>query len=96
MVKQGEIIMIEGIRFKKAVVVSKDTYNKTGSAVVCPVVPEEPDCTLKVRISENGYVICDNMKVTDLNARRFHSVGRITYPELIRICDMLQSIFDYY
>ncbi|MBO4373848.1 MAG: hypothetical protein J5829_01965 [Lachnospiraceae bacterium] len=96
MVEQGEIIMIEGIRFKKAVVVSKDTYNKTGSVVVCPVAPEEPECTLKLRISENEYVICDNMKVTDLNARRFHSVGSVTYPELIRICDMIQSIFDYY
>ncbi|MBR5376995.1 MAG: type II toxin-antitoxin system PemK/MazF family toxin [Lachnospiraceae bacterium] len=96
MVEQGDIIKIEGINFDRTVVVSKDTYNKTGTVVVCPVVSKDPDCTLKVRISEDEYVICDNMKVTDLNARRFHSVGRVTYPELIRICDMIQSIFDYY
>ncbi|MCR5651193.1 MAG: type II toxin-antitoxin system PemK/MazF family toxin [Lachnospiraceae bacterium] len=96
MVEQGEILKIEGLKFRKTVVVSKDTYNKTGTVVVCPIVSEDPDCTLKQRIGENEYVICDNMKVTDLNARRFNSVGRVSYPSLIRICDMIQSVFDYY
>ena len=96
MVKQGDIIKIEGINFNKTVVVSKDTYNKTGTVVVCPVVSKDPDCTLKLRISEDEYVICDNVKVMDLNVRRFNPVGRVSYPELIRISDMIQSIFDYY
>ncbi len=96
MVEQGDIIKIEGLKFQKTVVVSKDTYNTTGTVVVCPIVSEDPECTLKQRIDENEYVICDNMKVTDLNTRRFHTVGRVSYPNLIRICDMLQSIFDYY
>ncbi len=96
MVEQGDILKIEGIRFKKTVVVSKDTYNKTGVVIVCPIVSEDPDCTLKLRINENEYVICDNVKVMDLNVRRFNPVGRVSYPELIRISDMIQSIFDYY
>ena len=52
MVEQGDIIKIKGIG-QLAAVISKNSYNETGMAVVCPVVEEKTFSTFKnaIRLS---------------------------------------------
>ena len=95
MVEQGDLIRIEGIKHT-ALVVSKNTFNESGRAVVCPVLKEDKKATLSYSVGDNQFVLCDNPRQLDIESRRYSVIGRISLAHMIKIIDRLQSIFDYY
>ena len=97
MVNQGEIITITGIDIPM-LVISKNTYNKTGMLIACPIVKKKMDYTLSVHIDTpalKGYVICDSPRQFNWKKRGIFSKGSIPYKKLIQVLDMFNSIFDY-
>ena len=98
MVEQGDIIKINGINHL-ALVISKDSYNKSGMAIVCPILQKSLGSTFEVEVSINDslmYVASDSVRQLDLNIREYSTKGRVPYSKLIYIIDMAQSIIDYY
>jgi mRNA-degrading endonuclease toxin of MazEF toxin-antitoxin module len=98
MVEQGDIIKINGINHL-ALVISKDSYNKSGMAIVCPILQKSIGSTFEVEVSINDslmYVASDSVRQLDLNIREYSIKGRVPYSKLIYIIDMAQSIIDYY
>ena len=97
MVEQGDIIRVPNIDFP-LLVISRTLYNKTGKALVCPIVRNAGDATLTVEIdtaSVSGFVCCDNPKRLDLASRGYSPKGRIPLAQLIVVLDMVQSLIDY-
>ena len=70
MVEQGDLIRIEGIKHT-ALVVSKNTFNESGRAVVCPVLKEDKKATLSYSVGDNQFVLCDNPRQLDIESRRY-------------------------
>ncbi len=97
MVEQGDIIKIDGIGHL-ALVISKNTYNESGMAVVCPVTNKKSESTFEVDVSVDDvdmYVASDAVRQIDLEKRTYKKLSRISYNKLIYVIDMAQSVIDY-
>ena len=98
MVEQGDIIKIEGID-SLALVISKNTYNHSEKAIVCPVINKSRESTFEIEFeidNKKKYVVCDNVKQLDLKSRFYSNKGRISLSKLIQVVDLLEAIIDYY
>lgn len=96
-VEQGDIITVERIR-GHFLVVSKNFFNATEQAILCPIVRDTFVDPLHVKIRTNeveGIVMCEQMRMVDLRYRGYKKVCRIPYAEIIDITDIIQGIFDY-
>ena len=94
MVEQGDILKIEGIK-NCVLVVSKNVINESGCVIVCPIVSMS-SATLSYPIGSDRYVICDNLRQLDLEARSYSHEGSVPLSHIIGIIDRVQSMFDYY
>lgn len=96
-IEQGDIITVEGIR-GYFLVVSKNFFNKTEQAILCPIVQDiflDP-LHVKVRTNEiEGIVMCEQMRMVDLRYWGYKRIGCIPYADIIDITDIIQGIFDY-
>lgn len=96
-VEQGDIIALERMN-GYFLVVSKNFFNATEQAVLCPIVKDTFPDPLHVNIQTDeaeGGVMCEQMSLVDLRYRRHKKVSRISYGEIINITDIIQGIFDY-
>ena len=94
-IEQGMILKIEGISHL-VLVVSNDTINQTGRAVVCPVYVPEVTPTLSVPLENGLVVVCDTIRQLDLAARRYAHREKVSLAKVIQITDRVQAMFDYY
>lgn len=96
---QGDILKVEGIRFK-VLVVSKDFFNSSGKALVCPVLKEAIRGPLHINIlintKKNIFVLCEQLRYLDLQTRGFSKISSISFSDLMNISDAIQGIFEYY
>ena len=95
--EQGDILKIVSIPYP-VVVVSKNFFNESGMVMACPILPKAVPGPLRIwceNIKNPGYVYCEQVRVVDLNARRFSKVDSIRYDDLMDIVDVIQGIFDY-
>ena len=95
--EQGDVLKISSLPYP-VVVVSKNFFNESGLVMTCPIVPEAVPGPLRFHcenIRSPGYVYCEQVRVVDLNIRRFSKIDAISYGELIDIVDAIQGIFDY-
>lgn len=95
MVNQGDIVKCDGIEFP-FVIVSNNTYNKSGSALVCPIVKKNIS-VLSLPINNQsikGYAQCDNLRMINLKKRDHIIKGSVSIVELINIIDMIAAITD--
>ncbi len=79
-------------------VVSKNFFNHSEQAVVCPVISDAAADPLHIEIKTeevSGYVLCEQMKLLDLRYRGYKKVSRVKYADIINITDAIQAIFDY-
>ena len=94
---QGEVLKIPSFQYP-FVVVSKNFFNESGLVMACPILPDAVPGPLRIRC-ENlripGYVYCEQLRVVDLNSRRFSKIDSVPIYDLIDIVDAIQSIFDY-
>ena len=96
-IEQGDILAVENMK-GNFLVVSKNFFNTTEQAVLCPIVQDTFLDPLHIKVEAddvNGIVMCEQMRLLDLRCRRYKKIGRINYPDIINITDAIQSIFDY-
>lgn len=97
-VKQGEIILIEGNR-QCALVLSRDLFNRTGLAVLCPVMKSTSADALHIPVSYpeyEGIAMIEQLKTFDLNKRLYQTIAQLSYDQIQNLTDAVQAIFDYY
>lgn len=97
MVEQGDILSVRGINVL-LLVISKNIYNVSGRAIVCPIFSYDGEATLSVEIhteQTSGFVCCDSPRQIDFEKRGFHQKGRVALKDIIKILDLFQSLFDY-
>ena len=95
--EQGSILKVNGINVP-VVVVSKNFFNETGQAIVCPVYRNVEEGPLHISIdapSVNGFVLCEQVKHVDLSSRKFTKITDIGFFDLMNISDAIMGIFDY-
>lgn len=95
--EQGEIIKVEKMK-GYFLIVSKNFFNQTEQAVLCPIVQDTflDPLHIRVRTEEvEGIVMCEQMRLVDLRYRGYTKVNRLPYAAMIDIADAIQSIFDY-
>lgn len=97
-IEQGDIITIEKMQ-GCFLVVSKNFFNETEQAILCPIVQDTFFDPLHIEINTDntqGIVMCEQLKLMDLRYRGYKKVDQIQYADIIDITDAIQSIFDYY
>lgn len=97
MIEQGDIINVEKLN-GYYLVVSKNFFNETEQAILCPIVRDTFLDPLHIEIQTNrvkGILMCEQMRLVDLRYRGYKKVDRIHYSDMIDIADAIQSIFDY-
>ncbi len=95
--EQGDILSVERIK-NPVLIVSKNYFNQSEQAIVCPILPEVNSDPLHIEIHTEevgGWVLCEHMKLIDLTYRGYKKIARLKYPDIINIADAVQSIFDY-
>lgn len=96
MVEQGDILMCDDVKFP-VVVVSKNTYNKSGKAIVCPLINDD-GAVLSFCVTLNDskkYAQCDDVRRLDLSKRFFSVVGRLGMADLLNVLNRVNSLFDF-
>lgn len=96
--EQGDLLVFTREN-KKALVISKDFFNRSGLSVVCPVVSQASEDALHIPIStekEFGVALCEHLKTTDLAKRHYKKIGAIPYSQIQEVTDAVQAIYDYY
>lgn len=97
MIRQGELLKVDGIKYP-VLVVSKDYFNQLGGVIGCPVYKEGSEGAIHIRICTDlveGVVYCEKMSLMDMKTRHFSVIDRINLADIIDITDAIQSIFDY-
>ena len=95
--EQGDILKVASIQYP-LIVVSKNFFNESGLVMACPVLPNAVPGPLRIRCSNDKtprYIYCEQLRVVDLNVRRFSKTGFIPLQELMDVVDAIQSIFEY-
>ena len=95
--EQGDILKIVSIQYP-VLVVSKNFFNESGLVIACPILPNAVMGPLRIKYKNkkiSGYIYCDQLRVVDLNNRRFSKADSISLHDLMDIIDAIQSIFDY-
>ncbi len=96
-IEQGDIIAIEKMK-GYFLVASKNFFNRSEQAILCPVVEDTFRDPLHIEIKTSamaGTVLCEQMRFIDLRFRGYKKVSHIHYADIINITDAIQSIFDY-
>ncbi len=97
MVEQGDIITVRGIQFP-LLVVSKNSFNRSGNVIVCPIDSKQPDISFFYHVETemvSGYVCCDDLRLVNLDERGAFGKGRVSFAKMMAILGTIQSFFDY-
>lgn len=96
MFHQGDILKIENMSVP-VIVVSKDIYNATENAIVCPVIKNPGISPLVYPFSykKGSAVLCDEVKHLDLKTRGYSVIGSASEYDIIEISNIIESLFDY-
>ena len=85
--------------YRPALVVSRKLYNdNTGYVVVCPITNSKKPYPMRVsldnRTKTTGFVICEQIRTIDVNARKPKFIEKIPNDLLRQVTDLVVSIFD--
>ena len=96
---QGDIVKIVGFR-SSFLVVSKNAFIRAAHMFhVCPLLSNATEGPLHIRAvgveGTEGFVICEQIKLIDPDARGCRRIDQLSYGNLMNISDALQGIFEY-
>lgn len=97
-IKQGDIIKIENLS-GHFLVVSKDFFNTTEQAMLCPIVEKNFPNPLHIPVKceeMTGTVLCEQVRYFDLKIRGYVKIGSVSIYDVMNIADAIQGIFDFY
>lgn len=95
--EQGDVLSVEKIK-GAVLVVSTNYFNRSEQAIVCPIISNASPDPLHIEITTDevqGAVLCEQMKLLDLQYRGYKKISRIKYSDIVNITDAIQAIFDY-
>ena len=95
--EQGDLLKVSGINYP-VIVVSCNFFNHSGKAIVCPVVSSAADGPLHIKVKAEqleGYVLCEQVRYLDIEARHFSKLGSAHYYDIMDISDAVMGMFDY-
>ncbi len=95
--EQGDLLKISGIKYP-VIVVSNDFFNRSGKAIVCPILRDAPEGPLHIRLKDSdieGVVLCEQVKYIDLAVRQVSKLSASHYFDIMDISDAVVSMFDY-
>jgi len=103
--KQGDIILVdfdptmgrEQAGYRPAVVISQTTYNQRRClAFICPITGSTKPLRLRVRLDNRtqtrGDVICEQVRVIDLLARRCKVIEQLPQDLLKQVLEAVSAI----
>lgn len=96
-VEQGDMLNVSGVKYP-VIVVSNNFFNQSGKVIVCPILKNAAEGPLHIRLRDSaveGYVLCEQVRFLDLNARSFSKLTATHYFDIIDISDAVMGIFDY-
>ena len=104
--KQGEIIKLnlnptkghEQSGYRPVLVVNNASFSKASNMLlVCPITNTDRANPLHVQIKESktiGFILCDQIRVVDVQSRDFQMVEKIDEDTLWEVCDILKGAVD--
>ena len=96
---QGDIIKVNGFKNLFVAVSSNEFIRATKMAHLCPINAGVPAGPLHIQIIGSketlGTVICEQIKLIDINDRGFTKRDRLHYPDIMNIADAVQGMFEY-
>ena len=95
--EQGDLLRVSGFS-RPILVVSTNFFNDSGSVIACPIVSNAAESPLHIPLKDGpatGFVLCEQVKYLDLNARRFSKLGEAHAFEIMDISDAIMGMFDY-
>ena len=98
LVRQGDILFLEK-NSMHVLVLSRDFFNRSGLAVVCPVRKEAFEDALHIPVETptlKGTALLEHIKSIDLQSRFYRKITEIPSVQIQDISDAVQSIFEYY
>ena len=98
LVQQGDILFLEK-NSMYVLVLSRDFFNRSGIAVVCPVKKQAFEDALHIPVKTpvfKGTALLEHIKSIDLQARFYRKITEIPFTQIQDISDAVQSIFEYY
>jgi len=107
MVKQGDIIWLdfdpqtghEQKGRRPALVISNKTFNNfSNMAIVCPITntnkPHPFHVKLDKRTKTTGFILCDQSRTLDINARNFEFIEKIPDDILFEVVDIISGFIE--
>ena len=94
--EQGDLLKVSGLPYP-VIVVSSGFFNESGRAIVCPVLENAAEGPLHIRLKNcpvSGFVLCEQVRYTDLSARSFSRLSQAPYFEIMDIADAVMGMFD--
>jgi len=105
-VKQGDIIKIdlnptkghEQRGYRPVLVVNNVSHSRTSNLkMVCPITNTDRKTPVHVQLAglvTTGFVMCDQIRAIDVQARDYRFVERIDNDTLWEVCDIIQGAVD--
>jgi mRNA interferase MazF len=107
MVKQGDIIWLEFSPqagheqkgWRPALVLSNDSLNKYSIfALACPITNTDKKHPFHVKLDDRtkttGVILCDQARMSDINARRYEFIEKIPNDILLEVLDILKGFIE--
>jgi len=106
MVKQGDIIKMdfdltkghEQAGYRPALVVHNSVHSQNSNmAILCPITSTDRQNIMHVKLTETtttGFVLCDQIRATDLSSRKFKVIETIDHDTLWEVCDIIKGAVD--
>ena len=107
MVRQGDIIWLnfdpqaghEQKGWRPALVLSNDALNKYSIfALACPITNTDKEHPFHVKLDNRtkttGVILCDQARMSDINARRYEFIERIPGDILLEVLDILKGFIE--
>lgn len=96
-VEQGDLLRVDGIKWP-VIVVSNNFFNTSGKVIACPILADAIEGPLHIRLKDcpvEGFVLCEQMRYIDLEARRYSRLSATHYFDIMDISDAVMGIFDW-
>ena len=105
--KQGSIVKLnfdpikghEQAGYRPALIVSRTLFNQNmRQIVVCPITSKSKPFPTRIpldgRTSAQGFVICDQVRTLDVEARKPHFVENLPEDLLKKVLDIMSAILE--
>jgi len=84
---------------RPALVVSNDLFNRLSNmTMVCPITHTERNNPFRVKLNScteiDGYIMCDQVRMLDLNSRNASFVEKAPQDIVYETCDIISSIVE--